>query len=193
MTLGEDVPVWPLKHTDELPHIGVLVSPVDAGADALLLATSWKRGETEGSQRQEEGRKGTLTQAFHGVAPGRVYEERRDCSLGDVLPGPARRAISSAACLHRSSRGDSHDPSRWRMISGRANNGGSLRTQGVEFRSRMGLSSVSRMASTSMVMRTSLPTTIPAFSSELFQLTPKSWRLIVVLPVKPTRVTRASL
>ena len=37
-------------------------------------------------------------------------------------------------------------------------------------------------ASTSIVINTSSPTTTPPFSKSPFQLTPKSWRLILVVP-----------
>jgi hypothetical protein len=42
-----------------------------------------------------------------------------------------------------------------------------------------------RIASASIVISTMLPTTTPPLSKVLFQLTPKSWRLIVVLAVRP--------
>ena len=42
-----------------------------------------------------------------------------------------------------------------------------------------------RIASASIVISTMLPTTTPPLSKVLFQLTPKSWRLIVALAVKP--------
>jgi hypothetical protein len=69
----------------------------------------------------------------------------------------------------------------------------SFSDQGAEACSKIGRSSASRMASTSTLIRTSVPTTRPAFSIGLFQFTPKSWRSSLVVPVKPTRVTWASL
>jgi hypothetical protein len=41
------------------------------------------------------------------------------------------------------------------------------------------------IASASIVISTMLPTTTPPLSKVLFQLTPKSWQLIVALAVKP--------
>src|SRR5262249_26558482 len=46
----------------------------------------------------------------------------------------------------------------------------------------------SRIASASIVISTVLPRTTPLLSKVLFQLTPKSWRLIVALAVKPALV-----
>src|SRR5262249_12730218 len=125
------------------------------------------------------------------LPPPAIYRLRRLGVAGAVQPGDLARQ----ARPRRRTGSGGLDPSAGRR-EGVTPQGGehgrpAFPGQGLGRAARMGRSSASRIPSTSIVIQAASPTTLPPLSIELFQLTPKSWRLTRVWPVKPTRVTRA--